>query len=205
MAVTGIGLMSGGLDSMLAAKLLMDQGVEVVGVSFTTPFFGSLNAEKAAEAIGFPLLIEDITTVHLEVVKDPPSGYGANMNPCIDCHALMVQEAGRIMDREGWDFIFTGEVLNERPMSQTRSALNRVANLSGYPGLVLRPLSALCLETGTVLKAVSLNISVKVPPMPSMTTWPNTLSLVKPMMNSSPPDTIGSIRTLQSGTMSSIS
>ena len=131
MAVTGIGLMSGGLDSMLAARLLMEQGIEVVGISFTTPFFGSANAEKASKAIGFPLLIRDITSVHLEVVKDPPTGYGANMNPCIDCHALMVKEARKIMDEKGYDFIFTGEVLNERPMSQTRPSLNRVANLAG--------------------------------------------------------------------------
>jgi hypothetical protein len=141
--VTGIGLMSGGLDSMLAARLLMDQGIEVVGISFTTPFFGSANAEKAAGKIGFRLLIRDITGIHLEVVKNPASGYGANMNPCIDCHTLMLTEAGKIMEREGWDFIFTGEVLNQRPMSQTRAALNRVANLSGYRGLILRPLSAL--------------------------------------------------------------
>jgi len=144
--VTGIGLMSGGLDSMLAARLLMEQGIEVVGVSFVTPFFGSANAEAAAERIGFPLLIRDITDIHLKVVKDPPSGYGANMNPCIDCHALMVREARRLMDEKGWDFIFTGEVLNERPMSQTRASLNRVANLSGCRGLVLRPLSALRLD-----------------------------------------------------------
>jgi tRNA U34 2-thiouridine synthase MnmA/TrmU len=138
--------MSGGLDSMLAARLLMEQGIEVVGISFTTPFFGSANAEKASQVIGFPLLIRDITGIHLEVVKDPATGYGANMNPCIDCHALMVKEARKIMDEKGWDFIFTGEVLNERPMSQTRASLNRVANLAGCRGLVLRPLSALRLE-----------------------------------------------------------
>jgi hypothetical protein len=138
--------MSGGLDSMLAARLLMEQGIEVVGISFTTPFFGSANAEKTSKAIGFPLLIRDITGIHLEVVKDPPTGYGANMNPCIDCHALMVKEARKIMDEKGWDFIFTGEVLNERPMSQTRASLNRVANLAGCRGLVLRPLSALRLD-----------------------------------------------------------
>lgn len=145
MTATGIGLISGGLDSMLAARVLMDQGVNVVGVSFTTPFFGSARAEAAAGRIGFPLKIHGITEAHLEVVRDPLSGYGANMNPCIDCHALMIMEAGRIMEREGWDFIFTGEVLNERPMSQNRHALNRVVNLSGYKGLVLRPLSALLL------------------------------------------------------------
>ncbi len=142
MTVTAIGLMSGGLDSTLAARVLMDQAIQVVGVSFTTPFFGPQMAEAAARQVGFPLIVRDITGVHMEVVKAPPSGYGANMNPCIDCHALMVREAGRIMEQEGWDFIFTGEVLNERPFSQTRPSLNRVANLSGYAGLVLRPLSA---------------------------------------------------------------
>ena len=142
MTVTAIGLMSGGLDSMLAARVLMDQPVRVIGISFTTPFFGPERAEAAARQIGFPLLVRDITATHLEVVKRPPSGYGAHMNPCVDCHALMVREAGRVMEEEGWDFIFTGEVLNERPFSQTRPSLNRVANLSGYAGLVLRPLSA---------------------------------------------------------------
>jgi tRNA-specific 2-thiouridylase len=146
MTVTGIGLMSGGLDSMLAARLLMEQGIEVVGISFTTPFFDSGKAETAARRIGFPLLVSDITENHLVMVKNPPSGYGKNMNPCIDCHAMMVLEAGRVMEREGWDFIFTGEVLNERPMSQTRHALNRVANLSGYGEHLLRPLSALLLR-----------------------------------------------------------
>ena len=145
MAGTGIGLISGGLDSMLAARVLMEQGIEVVGISFTTPFFGSGKAEAAARELGFRLLVQDITAPHLEMVRDPLSGYGANMNPCIDCHAMMILEAGRIMDREGWDFIFTGEVLNERPMSQNRHALNRVANLSGYRDRLLRPLSALLL------------------------------------------------------------
>jgi len=145
MGVKGIGLMSGGLDSMLAARLLMEQEIEVRGISFVTPFFGSEKAEAAARIIGFPLLVRDITMPHLAMVRDPPSGYGKNMNPCIDCHAMMVLEAGRIMEREGYDFIFTAEVLNERPMSQTRSSLNRVANLSGYAGVLLRPLSALLL------------------------------------------------------------
>lgn len=149
---------------MLAARVLMEQGIEVVGVSFTTPFFGSGKAEAAARDLGFRLLVQDITAPHLEMVRDPPSGYGANMNPCIDCHAMMILEAGRIMDREGWDFIFTGEVLNERPMSQNRHALNRVANLSGYRDRLLRPLSALLLpETlpereGTVDRSRLLDI-----------------------------------------------
>jgi tRNA-uridine 2-sulfurtransferase len=144
--VRGLGLISGGLDSMLAARLLMEQGVAVTGVAFVTPFFGSKNAELAAARIGFPLIVRDITATHLAMVKHPPSGYGRLMNPCIDCHALMLKIAGEVMDAEGFDFLFTGEVLNERPMSQSLRSLNRVANLSGRPGQVLRPLSALRLK-----------------------------------------------------------
>ena len=146
MTARAIGLISGGLDSMLSVALLREQGVDVTGVSFTTPFFSSKAAEAASRQLGFPLLIRDITDPHMEVVKNPLSGYGANMNPCIDCHTLMVREAGRIMEQKAMDFIFTGEVLGERPMSQNRRSLNRVANLSGFKGLVLRPLSALLLD-----------------------------------------------------------
>src|SRR5512139_4031507 len=141
-----IGLISGGLDSMLAARLLMEQGVAVTGIAFVTPFFGAAKAEAAARIVGFPLLVRDITAIHLTMVRNPPSGYGAHMNPCIDCHALMLRIAGEIMDTEGFDLLFTGEVLNERPMSQSLRSLNRVANLSGRRGFVLRPLSALRLE-----------------------------------------------------------
>ena len=142
----------------------MEQGIEVTGISFVTPFFGSEKAEAAARTIGFPLLVRDITMPHLEMVRNPPSGYGKNMNPCIDCHAMMVLEAGRIMEKEGYDFIFTGEVLNERPMSQTRDSLVRVANLSGCADLLLRPLSALLLaetlpeKTGKVDRTRLLDI-----------------------------------------------
>jgi hypothetical protein len=144
--VRGLGLISGGLDSMLAARLLMEQGIAVTGIAFVTPFFGSKNAEAAAVRVGFPLIVRDITAPHLEIVKNPPSGYGRLMNPCIDCHALMLRVAGEVMDAEGFDFLFTGEVINERPMSQSLRSLNRVANLSGRPGRVLRPLSALRLK-----------------------------------------------------------
>jgi hypothetical protein len=160
----GLGLISGGLDSMLAARLLMEQGIAVTGIAFVTPFFGSKNAEIAAARVGFPLLVRDITTPHLAMVKKPPSGYGSRMNPCIDCHALMLRIAGEVMDAEGFDFLFTGEVLNERPMSQSLRSLNRVANLSGRPGEVLRPLSALRLKEtiveheGTVDRSRLLNL-----------------------------------------------
>ena len=144
--VKGLGLFSGGLDSILAAKVLMEQGIEVTGITFQTPFFGPQQAAEAAREIGIPLIVKDFTNRHLEMLKDPPSGYGANMNPCIDCHALMLNEAGKIMELEGYDFIFTGEVLNERPMSQNRNSLTRVAKRSGYKPYVLRPLSAKLLE-----------------------------------------------------------
>ena len=100
MTVRAIGLVSGGLDSMLAVAVLREQGIDVTGISFTTPFFSSKAAETASRQLGFPLLIRDITDPHMEVVKNPLSGYGANMNPCIDCHALMVREAGRIMEQK---------------------------------------------------------------------------------------------------------
>ncbi len=144
--VRALGLISGGLDSMLAARLLMEQGVEVAGIAFVTPFFGSASAEAAARRLGFRLIVRDITAPHLALVKAPPSGYGSQMNPCIDCHALMLRVAGEVMDAEGLELLFTGEVLNERPMSQSLRSLNRVANLSGRRGRVLRPLSALRLE-----------------------------------------------------------
>jgi len=162
--VRGLGLISGGLDSMLAARLLMEQGIAVTGIAFVTPFFSSKNAEAAAARVGFPLIVRDITTPHLAMVKHPPSGYGRQMNPCIDCHALMLSVAGEVMDAGGFDFLFTGEVLNERPMSQSLRSLNRVANLSGRPGLVLRPLSALRLKeteverAGKVVRAQLLNL-----------------------------------------------
>jgi len=135
-------LLSGGLDSMLAAELLRRRGVEVVGLAFRSPFFGSEKAERAARRLGIPLQVEDITEPHLEVVKNPRFGYGRNLNPCIDCHALMVRRALERMEELGAWFIATGEVLGERPKSQNRRALDLVARHSGAGDLLLRPLSA---------------------------------------------------------------
>lgn len=142
MQVRALGLMSGGLDSMLAIKLLQDQGIEVTGITFETPFFGPESAKKASAQLGIPLRIMDIGASHLEMLRSPRYGYGRQMNPCIDCHALMVRTAGQIMEAEGFDFLCTGEVLGQRPMSQRRDALMSVDKLSGYPGYILRPLSA---------------------------------------------------------------
>jgi len=140
--IISLGLLSGGLDSILAVKVIREQGIEVIGIAFETPFFSAQNAIKTAEELGIQLIVKDISQEHLAMLKNPKYGYGANMNPCIDCHALMVREAGKIMADEEYHFIFSGEVLNERPMSQTKKSLKIVSNLSGYPDFLVRPLSA---------------------------------------------------------------
>jgi tRNA U34 2-thiouridine synthase MnmA/TrmU len=137
-----LGLLSGGLDSILAVKLIQEQGIDVTGLSFETPFFGPEKARNAAARIGIPLIVLDITDIHLEMLKYPRYGYGKNMNPCIDCHALMLNCAGKKMQELGADFLFTGEVLGQRPMSQNRNSLHIVAKNSGYEQFIVRPLSA---------------------------------------------------------------
>ena len=159
-----LGLLSGGLDSSLAALCLKRQGVEVTGIAFVTPFFGADKARRAAEQIGIPLLVHNIGDLHLEMLKRPQYGYGKNMNPCIDCHAMMFRLAGEVMAKEGFDFLSSGEVLGQRPMSQNLSALHAVAKHSGCPERILRPLSARLLpvtimeEQGLVDRAQLLDI-----------------------------------------------
>ncbi|MGB9798098.1 MAG: tRNA 4-thiouridine(8) synthase ThiI, partial [bacterium] len=135
-------LLSGGLDSTLAIKLLLEQGIDVIAVHFTSPFFRSSWAVKTAREWGIPLLEIDITDDILKLLKAPPHGFGSQMNPCIDCHALMLRKAKEIMEEVGASFVATGEVLGERPMSQNREALRIVEKESGLEGLLLRPLSA---------------------------------------------------------------
>jgi tRNA U34 2-thiouridine synthase MnmA/TrmU len=137
-----LGLLSGGLDSSLAILCLKRQGIEVTAIAFVTPFFGSSKAERMARQLDVPLIIEDISKIHLDMVKKPHYGYGKNMNPCIDCHAMMFRLAGEIMVERGFDFLFSGEVLGQRPMSQNAEALRKVANYSDHPDRILRPLSA---------------------------------------------------------------
>ncbi len=137
-----LGLLSGGLDSSLAALTLKRQGVDVTCIAFATPFFGATRARKASEQMGIPLIVSDISDIHLEMVKNPRYGYGKNFNPCIDCHALMFRLAGERMADGGFDFLFSGEVLGQRPMSQNLTALQTVAKHSGLKDRILRPLSA---------------------------------------------------------------
>jgi tRNA U34 2-thiouridine synthase MnmA/TrmU len=144
--VKAVALFSGGLDSMLAAELIRRQNIDVVCLTFTTPFFNAQKAQAAVREIGLPLLIQDITSEHLIMLKAPRYGYGKNMNPCIDCHTLMLKIAGKRMEETGSDFIITGEVLGQRPMSQNKQSLYVVAKNSGYYDYVLRPLSAQLLD-----------------------------------------------------------
>lgn len=163
--VRALGLSSGGLDSILSALVLQQQGIEVCWVSFETPFFSAEKAEKAAKFTGINLVKKNITDLYLKMLKNPPGGYGKNMNPCRDCHAMMFNLAGEIMETMGFDFLFSGEVAGQRPLSQTKSALRYVEKRSGYDGHILRPLSALHLpetifeKEGKVNREKLLNFS----------------------------------------------
>ncbi|UCF73062.1 MAG: tRNA 4-thiouridine(8) synthase ThiI [Deltaproteobacteria bacterium] len=135
-------LFSGGLDSILAVKLVQEQGTDVIGISFESPFFSSQKAIRSAQCIGLPLKIVDITDSIFRIVLSPRHGYGKGLNPCIDCHALMFKIAGGMLQKEGADFLISGEVLGQRPMSQNLRSLSIVSHDSGFGDFILRPLSA---------------------------------------------------------------
>jgi tRNA U34 2-thiouridine synthase MnmA/TrmU len=140
--VRALGLCSGGLDSILAGLVLRQQGIAVEWVTFETPFFSAGKAREAARITGIPLRVERITEIYLPMLRNPAIGYGKNMNPCMDCHTLMFRLAGERMRSEGIDFLFSGEVLGQRPMSQSKTSLRYVEKHSGFEGYILRPLSA---------------------------------------------------------------
>ncbi len=142
----GLCLLSGGLDSRLAICVLREQGLHVEAVVFASPFFNSTVANHAAEQLGVKLLVVPFTSDILGLVKHPPHGFGGALNPCIDCHARMIRRAGELMVEKGFDFVATGEVLNQRPMSQNRHSLGIVEKDAALGGRLLRPLSALLLE-----------------------------------------------------------
>lgn len=141
-----LALISGGLDSILAAKLIKEQGIEVIGICFKSYFFGPENAKRMTKQIDIPLEVVDFSEEHLETVKKPKHGHGKNMNPCIDCHAMMMRDAGILLEKFNADFIITGEVLNQRPMSQNKASLNVVKKESGIGEKILRPLCAKVLQ-----------------------------------------------------------
>ncbi len=140
--IRALSIFSGGLDSILSVLVLRKQGIEIEGVYLETPFFSSERARKSAQKIGIPLRIMDITDEMLSIIKDPKFGYGTGLNPCLDCHLLMATKACEIMKKEGFDFIFTGEVLGQRPVSQTKKALLKIKELCGCGEYLLLPLSA---------------------------------------------------------------
>jgi len=142
-----IALFSGGLDSTLALKLIIDQGIEVLAVNINTGFGSTKDRlehmQNMCNQVGAELKIIDIESEFLQdVLFDPKHGYGKNFNPCIDCHAKMFAVAKRVMASEGASFLISGEVLGQRPMSQNKEAMQTVLNESNCDGLLLRPLSA---------------------------------------------------------------
>lgn len=146
-----IALFSGGLDSTLAIKLIIDQGIDVLAVNINTGFGSTKDRlehmQSMCAQVGAELKIIDIESEFLQdVLFDPKHGYGKNFNPCIDCHAKMFSVAKRVMEAEGASFLVSGEVLGQRPMSQNKEAMQTVLNESNCNGLLLRPLSAKALE-----------------------------------------------------------
>lgn len=139
-----LALFSGGLDSVLTAKLILEQGLEVLAVNFITPFSASDNEERAkqiAADLGIELRTIALGDEYIEIVKSPKYGYGKNLNPCLDCRILMFRQAKKFLRGEV-SFIITGEVLGQRPMSQHKNAFRLIEKESGLEGLILRPLSA---------------------------------------------------------------
>ena len=143
-----IALISGGLDSALAAKLMLEQGLEVQGL-FLSMSWGCCEKEKAvscAQQLGISLMVLPVGEAYLDVLRQPKYGYGSGMNPCVDCRIYMFRIAKRYMEEIGASFVVTGEVLGQRPMSQMRRPLGLIEAESGLEGLLLRPLSAQLLE-----------------------------------------------------------
>jgi tRNA-uridine 2-sulfurtransferase len=144
-----IALLSGGLDSILAARLMLEQGIEVLAVNFSAKLCmcgckktGESAAESAAKILNIPLKTIDITEDFIEIVRSPRHGHGANINPCIDCKIYMFKYAKEMMAEMGASFLVTGEVLGERPMSQRMDTLNLIEKKAGVKGILLRPLTA---------------------------------------------------------------
>jgi tRNA-specific 2-thiouridylase len=147
--VKAIALLSGGLDSTLAAKVVIEQGVDLEAINFMTVFCTCttrgatcMASQKAVDTLGIPLRVFNVSEEYLVVVKHPKHGYGRNMNPCIDCRIFMLKKAKAYMEESGAAFIVTGEVLGQRPMSQRKDAMRLIEKEAELEGFILRPLSA---------------------------------------------------------------
>ena len=145
-----LALLSGGLDSTLAVKVMLEQGIAVEALNFTSPFCTCTGknagckseAVRVAEEFGIPIKVLHKGAEYLEIIRNPRHGYGKGMNPCIDCRIYLLRKAKEYMASCGADFVITGEVLGQRPMSQRRDTLRVIEKESGLEGLLLRPLSA---------------------------------------------------------------
>ncbi len=147
-----IALLSGGLDSTLAVGIMIEMGVEVEALHFQTIFCNCASsrrregcgseARRVSEGLGVNLKIFNVTSEYLEIVKNPKFGRGSSMNPCIDCRIFMLRKAKQYLEDTGADFVVTGEVLGQRPMSQHMRAIKLIEKESGLEGRIVRPLSA---------------------------------------------------------------
>ncbi len=148
----GILLYSGGLDSLLAAKLLLDQGIDLIGLHFILPFTApdsnpdELRPSAFARTIGLPLIHRRCDREYMQIVRSPAHGHGKHINPCIDCKIFFLKKAAEAMRAEGAAFVATGEVIGQRPMSQMKNTLRLIEKESGLEGMLLRPLSARLLK-----------------------------------------------------------
>ena len=157
--VKAIGMMSGGLDSTLAAALLLRQGIEVLGINFYTGFCVTEQhrrlgipgrdgkacrneALRAGADLGFEVRLVDIAEEYYAMITSPRFGYGSAANPCIDCRIFMLSRMRKVLEEEGADFVFTGEVVGQRPKSQRRPVMDLIEEECGLEGRLLRPLSA---------------------------------------------------------------
>ncbi len=143
-----ISLISGGLDSAVATKLILEQGIEVIGLHFSSMFASKRDklrghrAVQTAKELGIEMISRDKGEDYIEIVKNPRYGYGKNMNPCIDCRIYMLNLTREMMPDVGASFVVTGEVLGQRPMSQRRNTIELIEKRSELKGLIVRPLSA---------------------------------------------------------------
>jgi tRNA-specific 2-thiouridylase len=142
-----VSLFSGGLDSILAVKLIQNQGIDVTAFHFVLPFYyvedeKQIRAVKTAHKLAIPIEIFRGGSDYIEMVKKPKHGYGKNMNPCIDCKIFMLKKARIFAEEIGASFLVSGEVLGQRPMSQRKKAMELIEKKAGVEGLLLRPLSA---------------------------------------------------------------
>ena len=150
---TAIALFSGGLDSILACRVMMEQGVRVRAVQFVTPFFGYELLAREQEyrlqikhQYGIEVQVRDLSLQYIQLLRNPPHGFGKHFNPCVDCKILLISEARRLFSELGASFLISGEVIGQRPMSQRRDTLRIIERDSGCEGLLLRPLCAQALK-----------------------------------------------------------